>query len=342
MTGKKKTKWNAASVMKAAKCFRSIAVNLRSVYPASAMRKKLLVAADVDRSLMDAAERDGRFDVRVQPVRTEEDLAAAIGDAEILVTRAYNRVSRRVMEHAPKLRLIAQGTSGTDNIDADAARDRRVAIVSLPGQNANAVAELVIGYILSLTRTIPLYTRQVASGQWPREDCAIRHEMRHFRLGIAGLGQVGMRVARLAAAFGTKVIAFDPYLQDSDFAERGATRAATLSEMIQAADIITLHVPLTAETRMMIGEAEIEAMRPGTILINVARGEVLDQNVALAALKTNHLAGLALDVFDPEPPTAPLPDDPRLILTPHIAGCTHECKTAIGAKLYEKIAEFYA
>jgi len=306
------------------------------------MRKKMLVAADIDRSLVEAAESDGRFEVRVQPVRSEEDLLAALGDAEILVTRAYNRVSRRVIEAATGLRLIAQGTSGTDNIDGGAARERGVAIISLPGENANAVAEMVIGYILALTRSVPFYTAEVASGRWPREDCATRHEMSHFHLGIAGLGQVGWRVARLAAAFEMRVIAFDPYLEEEDFEARGATRAASLSELITVADILTLHVPLTAETRRMIGEPEIEAMRPGTILINAARGEVIDQNAALAALKTNHLGGLAMDVFDLEPPTAALPSDPRLILTPHVAGCTHECRTAIGAKLYARIAEYYA
>jgi phosphoglycerate dehydrogenase-like enzyme len=306
------------------------------------MRKKLLVAADLDRSLTDSATRDGRFDIRIQPVRTEDELGAAIGDAQILVTRAYNRVTRRVIERAPALELIAQGTSGTDNIDMEAARERGIAIVSLPGENANAVAELVIGCIISLTRTIPFYTREVAAGNWPREDCATRHEMSHFRLGIVGLGQVGRRVARLAHAFRTVVSAFDPYITDADFKERGAKRVHALSELLKGSDIVTLHVPLTAETRNMLGEGEIEQMHRGSILINMARGEVLDQNAALAALKTDHLAGLALDVFHQEPVTAPFPDDPRLMLTPHIGGCTHECKTAIGAKLYEKIVAFYA
>lgn len=306
------------------------------------MRKKLLVAADLDRSLTDSASRDGRFDVRIQPVRTEDELAAVVGDAQILVTRAYNKVTRRVLERAPALELIAQGTSGTDNIDADAAGERGIAIVSLPGENANAVAELVIGCILSLTRTIPFYTREVGAGRWPREDCATRHEMSHFRLGIVGLGQVGRRVARLAHAFGMTVGAVDPYITDANFLERGAERFAALSDLLKASDIVTLHVPLTAETRNMIGEAQLEQMRRGSILINMARGEVLDQNAALAALKTDHLAGLALDVFHQEPVTAPFPDDPRLILTPHIGGCTHECKTAIGARLYEKIVQFYA
>jgi phosphoglycerate dehydrogenase-like enzyme len=304
--------------------------------------KKLLIAADVDRSLAQLARADGRFEVVVSPVRTEEELAAIVGDAHILVTRAYNKVSRRVLESATNLEVIAQGTSGTDNIDDDAVRQRNVSVISLPGENANAVAELVIGSMLSLTRTIPFYTREVAAGKWPREDCATRHEMHHYRLGIAGLGQVGTRVARLARAFGMEVAAFDPYLSDGQITERGATRAGSLEQLLSTSGIVTLHVPLTPETRCMIGARELEWMRPGSYLINAARGEIIDQGAALAALASNHLAGLAMDVTDPEPPKEKFPDDPRLILTPHVAGCTHECRHAIGQKLWEKISAHYA
>lgn len=306
------------------------------------MRKTLLVAADVDRSLIDRAMDDGRFEVLWRPMRTEDELAANVAEAHILVTRAYSRVTRRVLDAAPRLELIAQGTSGIDNIDADAARERGIAIVSLPGANANAVAELVIAFMLSMTRTIPQYTREVARGLFSRDDCATRHELRYYALGIVGLGQVGMRVARLAHAFGMKVRAYDPYLIDSDFLDRGAERVRTLAELLAASDILTAHVPLNAETRGIIGESEIRALRAGAFLINAARGGVLDQRAALAALQDGHLAGLALDVFDPEPPVEALPDDARLILTPHVAGCTFECRSEIGAMLYEKIVAHYS
>lgn len=305
------------------------------------MRKKLLIAAEIGPELINRAREDGRFDIRIEPVRTEEELAAIVGEAEVLVTRAYNRVSRRVIERAGRLEMIAQATSGIDNIDAGAALERGIAIVNLRGENANAVAELVVGIILSLTRTIPFYTREVAAGRWPREDCATRHEMAHFRLGIVGLGEVGRRVSRLAAAFSMSVAAYDPYITDDDFRERGAARAGSLGDILVESDIVSLHVPLTAETRGMIGADEVARMRRGAILINAARGEVLDQRAALEALKSNHLAGLSLDVFPVEPPNTTFPDDPRLILTPHIAGCTHECHAVRGEKLFEKIVQFY-
>lgn len=305
------------------------------------MRKVLFIAADVDPRLALLAESHGSFDVRVQPVRSEEELLAAIGDAQILVTRAYNKVTRAVIQAAPRLELIAQATSGIDNIDRVAASERGITVLNLPGQNANAVAELVIGLMVVLTRTVPFYTTEVAAGRWPREDCATRHEMRFFRLGIVGLGQVGRRVSRLAAAFAMKVSACDPYITEADFAERGATRVESLDALIAGSDILTLHVPLAPDTRRMMTAERIRLMPRGSILINAARGEIVDQPAALTALRSSHLGGLALDVFDPEPPAAPFPDDPRLILTPHIAGCTHECRGALAETLFTRIREHY-
>ena len=292
------------------------------------------MAADVDRSFFERAREDGRFHVIHQPVRAEEDLRVIVGDAHVLVTRAYNKVSRRVIEAAPHLELIAQGTSGIDNIDAEAVRERGIAVIHMPGVNADAVAELVIGFMISMTRTVPFYTREMVQGRWTRDDCATRHELRHHRLGIVGLGQVGTRVARLAYAFGMTVQAYDPYVSDA--------KVPTLDALLETSDILTLHVPLTQETRKMIGAAELRRLRRGSYVINASRGEVLDQNAALRALAQNHLSGLALDVFDPEPPDGLFPDDPRLILTPHIGGCSYEVKTTVGGRLYERVAAFYA
>jgi D-3-phosphoglycerate dehydrogenase len=292
------------------------------------------VAADIDRSLYERAAAHGEFDVVQKPVRTEDELAAIVGDAHVLATRAYNKVTRRVIEAAPNLELIAQGTSGIDNIDLDAARERGITVIHMPGVNANAVAELVIGFMIAMTRTVPFYTREVVRGVWSRDDCATRHELAHHRVGIVGLGQVGTLVAKFASAFGMDVQAYDPYVPEA--------RAASLDELLQTIDILTLHVPLTAETRKMIGANELRKLRRGSYVINASRGEVLDQDAALVALAENHLAGLALDVFDPEPPVSGFPDDPRLILTPHIGGCSFEVKTTVGGRLFERIAGFYS
>jgi len=291
-------------------------------------KKKVVIATEVDPRFVARIAADERFEI-----------VQELADAEVLVTRTHVRVTRAMLEAAPLLELIAQPTSGIDNIDAAAARERGIAILNLPGENANAVAELVIAFLLMMTRTIPQYTEELRAGVFRRDDCATRHELRHYRLGIVGLGEVGRRVARLARAFGVQPAAYDPYIDDHE--ARGATAAPSLDALLASSDIVTLHVPLTEETRRMIAAPQLARMRRGSFLINAARGEVLDQQAALDALASHHLAGLALDVYDPEPPPAPLPNDPRLILTPHIAGCSHECKSTIGETLYEKIAAFY-
>ena len=282
--------------------------------------KHVFIAADIEPALLDALRGDARFTI----VNT-------LADAEVLITRTINVVDRAMLDGAPKLELIAQGTSGIDNIDVDAVRERNIALVHLPGVNANAVAELVIGQIIALTRTMPQYAREVSRGIWNRRDCTTRHELRHHLLGIVGLGHVGSRVASLANVLGINTIAYDPYVE--------AAKCPSLDELLAQSDIVTLHVPLTTETRRFI---DVQKMKRGAILINASRGEVLDLDAALRALASNQLSGLALDVFEVEPPAREWPDDPRLILTPHIAGCTHEAKSAASSMLYEKIVRFYA
>lgn len=289
--------------------------------------KNVFIAAAVERALVERLNADPQFTI-----------VDRIEDAHVLITRTINDVSQAMLASAASLELVAQGTSGIDNIDLDALAERRIPLVHLPGINANAVAEMVLGQIVILTRTLPLYSRQMLQGTWNRDDCATRHEMRHYLLGIVGHGNVGSRVARLARAFGMRAVALDPYVADLGETER----ATSLDELLTVAHILTLHVPLTSETRRMIGAREISAMKRGAILINAARGEVLDLEAALAALSANHLGGLAVDTFDVEPPTRPWPDDPRLLLTPHIGGCTYEAKSTAAELLYRKICDFYA
>lgn len=305
------------------------------------MSVKVLVAADVDPAFHERIGSDSRFTVRIEPAYDASALARVVGDCEVLVTRFHNEVTREVLEAAGSLRLIVQGTSGLDNIDERVANQRGISIVGIPGENANAVAEMVIGHMVSLTRTIPFYSRMVREGGWTRGDCAARRELRGYRLGIVGLGRVGGRVARLATAFGIEPRAYDPYITDDDFRERGAGRTETLDALLAATDILTLHVPLTEETRGMIGAAELDRLPDSAIVINTCRGPVLDLDAALNRLVSRTIAGLALDVYDDEPPRdIDWPDHPGLILTPHVAGCSAESKASIGVRLYERICDF--
>lgn len=302
------------------------------------MKVRVLVAADVDPAFHERASADARLDVRVRHAHAEDELAEAIGDAEVLVTRAHNQVTGRVIERGASLRIIAQGTSGLDNIDEAAAAARGVEVIGIPGENANAVAELVIGHMISLTRTVGVYDRMMRAGEWRRGDCATRRELRGYRLGIVGLGRVGGRVARLSGTFGMRPRAYDPYITPETARERGADLVPTLEELAATSDILTLHVPLTAETTRMIDARVLDLLPRPAVVLNSCRGPVLDLQAALERLETGQLSGLALDVYDDEPPLgARWPDDPRLILTPHIAGCSFESKASIGRLLYEKL-----
>lgn len=302
------------------------------------MKIAVLVAAEVDRELLDPLQRDDRFAVTNRPTRSEDDLVEGVRGAEVLVTRHHNRVTPRVLAAADRLRLIVQGTSGLDNIDPSVT-ERGIEVVGVPGENANAVAELVVGLMIALTRTVPEYDRMVRDGRWERDDCATRRELRSHRLGIVGLGRVGTHVAGLAASFGVAAKAFDPYLTVDEMSVRGAQSVVTLDDLLRASEILSLHVPLTEETRGMIGAREIALLPQGAIVINTARGEVADREALLEALESNHLGGLALDVYDGEPPEPRWPDDSRLLLTPHIAGCTREARASIGRTVYRKLCE---
>jgi phosphoglycerate dehydrogenase-like enzyme len=305
------------------------------------VKKRVFVAAEVDPVLIERLQRDSRVDLTYRPVKTEQELAALVSDAEILVTRYHNRVSAGVLNRAKTLRLIVQGTSGTDNIDSDAAAGKNVPVISIPGENANAVAEWVIGTSIALTRTLPWYDVSMRRGQWLRDDCATRRELHAHQMGIIGIGRVGTRVAKLAAAFGIRPIAYDPYLTADQVGRRGATRIDSLEELLRKTDILTLHVPLTAETRRMIAAPQLDLLPEGAVVLNACRGPVVDTDALLDRLERGHLGGVALDVFEEEPPRTPRwPDNPRLLLSPHIGGCSRESKESIALLIYEKISEY--
>lgn len=307
-----------------------------------AMKTRVFVAADVDKSFFDRMLIDDRFETRHLRCHDEQSLIDNLGDAEVLVTRYANQVTGRVLDSSSTLRLLAQGTSGLDNIDLQRAATRNITILGLPGENANAVAELVIGFMIMLTRTIPQYNEMVRTGGWSRDDCATRRELRSFRLGIIGLGRVGSRVAALAKNFGMSIRAFDPYLTVEQALERDAQLDASLEELLRASDIVTCHVPLTEETDDMLDGAHLDLLPTGAIVINSCRGPVVNATEALRRLEDGHLQGLAMDVYDQEPPTGrSWPADPRLITTPHIAGCSRESKSSIGKMLYEKICDHF-
>ena len=229
------------------------------------------------------------------------------------------RVDGAVMDASPRLRLVARHGVGTDEVDLDAARARSLMVTNAPGSNSGAVAEHALACILAMAKNLRALGAQVAGGGW-RGTTAVR-DIRGLRLGLVGLGSIGREVARLAAAFGMRVAGFDP-AASSHVPEVEA--APSLAALLPGCDVLSLHLPLLPSTHHLIGAAELAALPRGAMLVNTARGGLVDEAALLAALEAGHLAGAALDVFEQEPPPAgyALRDHPLVLVTPHVAGVT--------------------
>jgi len=248
-------------------------------------------------------------------------------------------VTATLLDRLPDLRVVAVHGAGVDQVDVAACTERGVLVTNAPGANADAVAELTIGLMLSLARRIPEAASRVRR---ERVWGAARHtgsELKGKTLGLIGLGRIGVRVGRVAAALAMKVWAHDPALSRTEIRARGA-RPMTLDALLGAADFVSLHAPLTPETHHLIGRAALARMKPGAFLINAARGPLVDETALARALQGGRLGGAALDVLEGEPPdpASPIFDAPNVILTPHMAGSTNECLETIARTAAADIA----
>ena len=268
-----------------------------------------------------------------------DGLPAALTDADALVVRSAVQVDDALMEHAPKLRVIGRAGVGVDNIDAEAATRRGMWSMNTPGANAVAVAELTIGLMLALARKLPAANTTMHAGKWEKKSLQ-GAELRGKALGIMGLGRVGLEVARRARGFGLEIIGSDPFVSAAVARENGI-RLVALDEVIAGSDYITLHVGLTPQTAGVINAKSLAAMKKGVRIINCARGELVDEAALVAALKSGHVAGAALDVFTVEPPKdSPYAEFDNVILTPHIAGSTAEAQEAVGIQIAMQVREY--
>ena len=269
------------------------------------------------------------FDVVYDPelVDQPDRLNAMIGEAPALIVRNRTQVRGALLDAAASLRVVGRLGVGLDNIDLDVCAARGIAVCPATGANNVSVAEYVVTAMLMLLRG-PAYgvSQAVIAGDWPRTE-AIGREGSGKRLGLVGYGAIGRDVARRAAPLGLTVAAHDPFLAEDDPAW-GTVQPMALDDLLATCDVVSLHVPLTDRTRHMIDGDAIAGMKPGAVVINAARGCVVDEIALTAALKEGRLGGAALDVFETEPVTADsgahLADIPNLILTPHIAGLTDE------------------
>ena len=275
------------------------------------------------------AGRDLLYDPNL--VDRPDDLAAALADARALIVRNRTQVRGALLAAAPALRVVGRLGVGLDNIDLEACRARGIAVHPATGANDLSVAEYVVTAMLVLLRRAWFATPQVLAGQWPRMS-TIGREAAGRCLGLIGFGAIARETARRAAALGMQVLACDPLLDAADPAWQHARRRS-LDELLAESDVISLHVPLTPATRSMLGEPQFSRMRAGAVVINAARGGVLDEAALVAALRSGHLGGAALDVFAREPLDAEAARQfegaPNLILTPHIAGVTEESNVRV-------------
>jgi D-3-phosphoglycerate dehydrogenase len=269
------------------------------------------------------------------------DLLAAVageGGWDALVVRSQTWVDAELLAAAaPRLSVVGVASVGTDRVDLPAAAQAGVVVVNAPTGSTVAAAEHTLALMLALMRRIPSADASVRRGEWDRPRYLGR-ELRHKMLGIIGLGKIGQTVAHMAAGFEMRVIANDPFLTPEQAAESGAT-LVELSELLSSSDIVSVHVLLTPQTRGLIGEAQIAAMRPGAMLLNVARGGLVDEAALAAALHNGHLGGAAIDVFSTEPmtPDNPLRDAPNTILTPHLGASTAEAQERAGLEMAERL-----
>ena len=298
---------------------------------------RVLVADKIAREGLAPLADDPRFELIERPGLKGEELAAAVADADAVLVRSATKITRESLARATRLKVIGRAGVGVDTIDVEAATERGVAVMNAPAGNTISAAELAFALLLSLVRKVPAADRSMKAGQWDRASFS-GTELYRKTLGLVGAGRVGGEVARRARAFGMRVLAYDPYLS-ADAARSMGVELATLDEVLQQADVISLHVPLTDSTRGLLGEAQLAKLKPTAVIINAARGGVLDEAALTRRLAEGKLAGAAFDVFDQEPLPAdhPLRALNNVVLTPHLGASTEEAQLNVALEIAESV-----
>ena len=301
-------------------------------------KMKIVLAEKVSPATLAVFAAEPELEVKTHD-QLPEGLAAALADTDALVVRSAVQVDDALMEKAPKLRVIGRAGVGVDNIDAEAATRRGIVVMNTPGANAVAVAELTIGLMFALARKLPAANASMHAGKWEKKNLQ-GAELRGKTLGILGLGRIGLEVARRARGFGLEIIGSDPFVSAAVAREAGI-KLVTLEELIAGSDYLTLHVGLTPQTTGVINAKTIAKMRKGVRIINCARGELIEDEALIAALKSGQVAGAALDVFTVEPPKeSPYFALDNVILTPHVAGSTGEAQEAVGIQIACQVRDY--
>lgn len=300
---------------------------------------RVLVADAISEKGVDLLRSTPGFEVTVKTGMTPEELQTVIGDHEGLIVRSATKVTEPVLREPGRLKVIGRAGTGVDNIDLEAATRAGVVVMNTPGGNSVAAAELTMAHLLALARNVSQANAALREGRWERKQ-HMGVELAGKVLGIIGLGRIGREVARQARGFRMEVLGYDPYVTEEVAKDHGI-RFAPLDELIAESDCITLHVPKSRETQHLIDAEALRRMKPGALLVNCARGGLVDEAALLEAVDSGHLGGAALDVFESEPPEdLRLVQHPRIVGTPHLGASTREAQERVGTEISEKVRDF--
>lgn len=300
---------------------------------------KVLISDKVDPQCVEVLQKNAGIEVDVRTGMDADELKAVIGDYEGLIVRSSTKVTEDILEAAEKLRVIGRAGAGVDNIDVEAATRRGVVVMNTPGGNSVSTAEHSFAMMIALARNIPQAAASVRAHKWERSNYT-GMELRGKTLGVLGLGKVGREVAARGAAFGMKVLGYDPFVSP----ERAESYGAQLSELdalYSAADIVTFHLPMNDQTRHILDDEALAKCRDGVLIVNCARGGIVDEGALLRSLESGKVAGAAIDVYETgEPPTSwELMDHERVICTPHLGASTREAQANVALQVADQVAD---
>ena len=302
------------------------------------LERSVLICDQVNPIIKEILEKNG-LKVTYEPEITLEQLDEKIGVYEIIVVRSRTKLSRELITKADKCEIIARVGVGLDNIDQEAAKEKNIRVINAVEGAITAVAELVIGLMLSMAREIPRADREIRNGNWIKKEL-MGSELKGKYLGIVGLGNIGKRLGRLARALNMNIIGYDVIPIDEEFSKEVGLMKADLDTLLSSSDFVSLHVPLLDSTHHMINAEKLAIMKKSARIINTSRGGIIDEDALYNALKEGNLAGAALDVFETEPPIgSKLTSLSNFILTPHVGAQTKEAQLLAANIIAEKIIQ---
>ncbi len=302
------------------------------------LEQSVLICDQVNPTLNEILEKNG-LKITYEPEITPEQISEKIEDFDVVIVRSRTKLTKDLIEKASKCKIIARVGVGLDNIDQNTAKEKGIRVINAVEGAMNAVAELVIGLMLSLAREIPRADREVRNGNWIKKEL-MGTELRGKYLGIVGLGNIGKRLGRLARALNMNIIGFDVVPIDDEFSKEVGLMKADLDTLLASSDYVSLHVPLLDSTKHMIDSAKMVSMKNTARIINTSRGGVIDEEALYEALKNGQLGGAALDVFEVEPATSNnLATLPNFISTPHMGAQTKEAQSLAANVIAEKIIQ---